>query len=142
MEKLFLKFPEGEYKFVAKSSKGGKQTIALATLTHVIPAAPEIIVPDVGALLPPLDLLVIMWNPVNEDYFGSSDIEIASYQVLIEREMQEPKMIFSVDLPASATSVTVPAEFLEPDAVYKVEVIAIEVGGNKTVSARNFETTE
>jgi hypothetical protein len=48
--------------------------------------------------------------------------------------------VFSVDLPASTTSVTVPAEFLEPGTQYKVEVLAIEASGNQTITEVEFMT--
>ena len=47
---------------------------------------------------------------------------------------------FSVYLPASVTSVTVPKEFMKNNSSYKYEVLAIEVSGNQTISAATFST--
>lgn len=49
-----------------------------------------------------------LWDPVVE----LAGIEIARYQVIVE--LPEPLRVFSVDLPASVTAVTVPPEFLGP----------------------------
>ena len=49
---------------------------------------------------------------------------------------------FVVDLPASKTSVTVPAEFLAPGTEYAFEILAEEASGNKTITESDFETTE
>ena len=38
------------------------------------------------------------------------------------------------------TSVTVPADFMRPGGEYKVEVIAIERSGNRTITEVEFET--
>jgi hypothetical protein len=39
--------------------------------------------------------------------------------------------VFNADVPASVTSVTIPAEFLEPGTDYKLEVQAIEKSGTR-----------
>jgi hypothetical protein len=49
--------------------------------------------------------------------------------------------VFSTDLPASAHSVTVPAEFLEAGTDYKLEVQAIEVSGNQTLTEITFRVS-
>jgi hypothetical protein len=43
-------------------------------------------------------------------------------------------------VPASVTSVTVPSEFLEEDTEYTFEVLALEEGGNQTISESSFVT--
>ena len=50
------------------------------------------------------------------------------------------KNAISVYLPASATSLTVPNEFLEPATAYLWEVLAIGESGNQTLSSSDFET--
>jgi hypothetical protein len=44
----------------------------------------------------------------------------------------------NADLSASVTSVTIPAEYLEPSTKYKLEAQAIEKSGNQTISAIPF----
>jgi hypothetical protein len=48
--------------------------------------------------------------------------------------------VFSADLPATATELPVPAEFVQPGTVYKVEVLAIEAGGNQTLTELTFRS--
>ena len=45
-------------------------------------------------------------------------------------------------LPPTQTSVSVPAEFLEPDTDYKLEVIAQEESGNRTITEEATFTTD
>jgi len=40
----------------------------------------------------------------------------------------------------TVTSLRVPKRFLQPDTVYELEVLAIEVGGNQTISVGFFRT--
>jgi hypothetical protein len=51
---------------------------------------------------------------------------------------ESPLRILSVDVPASARKVTVPAEFLERGVEYKLEVQAIEKSGNQTLTEIAF----
>ena len=69
-------------------------------------------------------------------------IDIVGYRVIVEREDPEPILTFSVEVPASVTAVTVPPEFIEAEAEYKVEVLAIEASGNQTISEISFTTGE
>ena len=59
-----------------------------------------------------------------------------SWRAIVERE--RPLRVFSADLPAWVTGVTIPAEFLEPGVEYKLEVQAIEKSGNETISEIAF----
>ena len=123
-------FPEGEYAFRGTAIDGRSMTAA-AALTHDFPDGPEIIRPAEGARVP-RDQVVVEWEPVTTP----SGIEIVSYQVLVVKEA--PLRVFSADLPATARRLPVPAEFLEPRTDYKVEVLAIEVGGNQTLTELTF----
>ncbi len=67
---------------------------------------------------------------------NSKGIEIIGYQVLVVRD--KPLRVFSADLPATATKIRVPAEFLEAGVEYKVEVLAIEANRNQTLSEVTF----
>ncbi|MEA1900225.1 MAG: hypothetical protein U9N47_05600 [Thermodesulfobacteriota bacterium] len=82
---------------------------------------------------------VIQWEPVRETITGSEDIEIVGYQVIVEQE--EPLRVFSIDLPASVTSVMVPPEFFnQQDTLHKFEVLAIEASNNQTITSGEFIT--
>lgn len=135
---LFARFPEGMYKFVGITVDGQTLT-GKATLTHAIPAGPVIVSLLEGAVDP--NNTVIEWNaPVPAEFPGTaSAANIVAYQVIVER-VKPTLRVFSVDLPATATQVTVPAAFMESKTVYKFEVLAIEAGGNQTISEGGFKT--
>ena len=139
LEELFALFPEGKYKFKGEAVEGfmlnGK-----AELTHAVPAGPVLLYPEEGEAVSLEEDVVILWEPVVNPFPGTwLPVEIVGYQVIVERE--EPSLlVLSIDLPAWATQVTVPWEFLEPETEYKFEVLAIEKSGNQTISEREFET--
>lgn len=60
--------------------------------------------------------------------------------MIVERD--HPNRTFSADLPAEITRVLVPPQFLEPGTGYKMEVLAIEVNGNQTITESSFRTAE
>ena len=137
LEEFLALFPEGEYEFEGVTVDG-IELEGTATFTHVIPAGPVIVWPTADAIVD-LNDTVIMWEPVTSTVTGSPAIEIVGYQVIVEQE--EPLRVFSVDLPALATRVTVPPEFLKPGTLHKFEVLAIEASGNQTISESTFSTS-
>ena len=133
LEDLLALFPEGKYKFLGKTA-AGDDLVGTATLTHKVPDAPIISSPAKGEAVDSGQPVVIDWEPVNDPRGG----KITGYQVIVERT--DPKRVFTVDLPASKTRVTVPPEFLEPGTEYLFEVLAIEAGGNQTITESSFKT--
>jgi Fibronectin type III domain len=129
---FLARFPEGEYKFFGRTIEGDR-LIGSAILTHNIPDGPEIISPEKGDVLDPKKV-TIRWEPVTTP----PGIVIAGYQVIVEGD--RPLRQFTIDLPADATSVKVPSNFLESGKKYKFEVLAKEVGGNQTISETTFRT--
>jgi hypothetical protein len=97
---------------------------------HDIPAGPKILRPRADAEVP-RDQVVVAWQPVR-----TPGVEIVGYQVVVTRE--EPLRVLSVDLPARARRLPVPAAFLQRGAEYKAEVLAIEAGGNQTLTEIAF----
>jgi hypothetical protein len=86
--------------------------------------------------------IVIDWDDVTDPFPGTDlAVAIVGYQVIVERVSPQPLLVFSVNLPATVTQVTVPAEFIEAGAEYNVEVLAIEASGNQTISELGFTTT-
>lgn len=134
--------PEGSYK-IEGTSPDGKRTAGTALLTHDIPAGPVLVAPANGTTVPAKDL-VMRWAPVTKTIEGKP-ADIISYQLIIEKD-EEPhrhmigKRGLSIYLPSTATSMTVPNEFLEPGTDYKWEVLAIEESGNQTLSSGEFST--
>ena len=111
-------------------------------LTHLIPAGPVILSPEDGEVVDPEDV-VVTWEPVTlTTAFNTPQVPvtIVGYQVIVTRE--EPLRVFSVDVSAEATSVTIPPEFLEPGTEYELEILAIEESDNQTISLLFFETED
>lgn len=139
---LLARFPEGKYTFEGQTVDGTRLT-GRATLTHTIPAGPEITSPAEGAVVD-RNNTVIEWTPVTESITGRS-VEIVGYEVVVTKalDVHPPgfsKLVLSAHVTAATTSLTVPMEFLEPGTAYDVEVLALEVGGNQTISSTTFAT--
>jgi len=138
---FFHRFPEGTYTFRGRTPDGDT-LIGRAEFTHVLPAGPVIVTPvpskdecATGVAIP----VVIAWEPVTTSYFGLP-LEVVEYEVIVEGE---DAIIFDVHLRAEAgTQVTVPTELLEPGTEYKFEVLAIEEGGNQTITETCFVTAD
>lgn len=150
------RFPAGLYIFTGKSNEGEALT-GTALLTHNLPAAPDIDAFDGTGNVPTADA-VIEWAPGDDlgecPFEGlipdpGSVVEVG-WEVVVEPEDEDavsPERVFSVQLPAGQTSVTVPREFLDTYVaqgvtVFKFEVGAIEDSGNRTFSEGIFCTTE
>jgi hypothetical protein len=143
-EDLKRKFPEGKYR-VRATSFDGKQLAGSATFTHVVPAAPTITAPSEGAVVSIADL-VIQWRDVTETVDGRP-VTIAGYQVIVTKIAHtDPhgfsQPIFDVHVPADRNRLSVPVEFLESDTEYELEVLALEVSGNQTITVSSFTTEQ
>lgn len=144
------RFPAGEYSFSGKSNEGDELK-GTAELTYDLPAAPNIV---------SFDGTLITWTAGND--LGNCDdptlvadgvitdpaaVPLVGWEVVVEpadEEAVDPLRVFSAQLPASANSVTVPADFVLAYLVdgvteFKVEVGAIEASGNQTFSEDEFE---
>jgi hypothetical protein len=130
LEKFKKLFPEGKYTFAGETVKG-KRLVGEARLSHDIPDGPEITSPAEDATVGRSNV-VARWNSVDE----SGGIDIVGYRVIVTRE--NPLRVFNADLPASARRMPVPAEFLQSDTEYKLEVQAIEQSGNQTLTEVAF----
>jgi hypothetical protein len=144
IEDVLARLPEGTYTFTGDMVDGEKSTMT-ATFSHKIPAGPVLQTPIDGSTDVDKNNVVVAWDPVTKDINGS-DIQIVGYQVIVEKD-EEPqypqgfaKALFSIYLPATATNVAIPVEFMESDAPYKYEVLAIEENGNQTLSSAEFTT--
>jgi hypothetical protein len=137
LDAFFKRFPEGLYELEGVTIDG-EAIEGEAEFTHAIPEGPVILTPEDGSVQDP-DNTIIAWMDV-PDPRGST---IESYQVVVTQLNINvlPKRTFSVHLPASVTSVTVPAEFMLPDTEYDFEVLAIEAGGNQTITSGLFSTS-
>ena len=138
---VFLaRFPPGRYRIVGTGLKGEK-LVGVAKFTHNIPAGPVLLSPAEDAMVDPAHL-VVAWQRVGPA-IGSP---IIGYQVLVVRPNTGlrglPKIILDVTMPPSADKMAVPPGFLQRDSAYEWEVLAIEAGGNQTLSVGHFRTAK
>jgi hypothetical protein len=133
LEEFKKLFPEGRYTFAGTSVEGAR-LVGSAVLSHDFPDGPLITSPADGAHVAHGDV-VARWEPVAE----GGGIDIVGYRAIVTRE--DPLRVFNADLPASARSMTIPADFLEPGTEYKLEVQAIEAGGNQTLTEIVFSVS-
>lgn len=150
-EELADRFPEGDYRVVARSIDGSVVAGA-ATFTHDVPAAPVIVSPEltddeeaVDEVVVPATGMVVGWEPVTTTVDGGP-VEISGYEVIVTRiEHDDPngfsRPVYDVHLGPDATSLEVPDGFLEAGTAYELEVLALEVSGNQTIGL-GFFTTE
>jgi hypothetical protein len=143
-------FPEGGYT-VRGLSFDGTILVGSATFTHDVPAAPVIAAPELAedpkgtrGNPVPLDGLVIDWDPVTRTVDGGP-VSITGYEVIVTKEVHDDphgfsRPIYDVHVPPTVDRLPVPSEFLEPNTVYELEVLALEVSGNQTISVGFFKT--
>ena len=140
MEEFLARFPEGEWTFHGRTNEGDR-LVGEADFTHVLPAPPENLSPGEGDLVSHLGFTA-SFNPVTQDWDGNP-LDVELYVVVVEKEDDDPILqVFEVILPPTQTSVSVPGEFLEPDTEYKLEVIAQEESGNRTITETGGFTTD
>ena len=143
-------FPEGQYS-VRADSFDGTILVGSATFTHDVPARPTITSPAIAAEPRdtrknpvPLADLPIAWDKVTKTVDGGP-VNITGYEVIVTKEVADDPHGFSrptydVHVPANVNRLRVPVEFLEAGTVYELEVLALEVSGNQTISVGFFKT--
>jgi hypothetical protein len=147
---LKARFPEGQYTVRAESFDA-KILVGSATFTHDVPAPPTIDAPSLAAdprgtrkNPVPLQDLAIRWQDVTETVDGGP-VNITGYEVIVTKEGAEDpngfsQPIYDVHVPPTLNSLRVPVEFLQADTVYELEVLALEISGNQTISVGFFKT--
>ncbi len=132
LDEFLALFPPGVYRFIGRTTEGDRLAGG-ARLTHKIPAAPEILSPEEEGTLD-IDDAVIEWTRVPNP--GGNPIR--AYEVIVETE--EPQLrVFKADMGNRQTSLRIPPEFLRRGRTFKVEVIAIEKSGNRTITEVEFD---
>ncbi len=139
LAEFFKRFPEGKYQFRGKGLKG-ETFVGATTFTHNLAAGPELVSPLEGGAPVNPNNTVMTWKSVG----AANGSPIVGYQVLIVQRRSPfpaiPKVALDVTMPATATSMAVPVGFLLPATQYEWEVLAIEAGGNQSLSTAFFET--
>jgi hypothetical protein len=149
ISELLETMPEGEYTFEGTSIEDGEKngtTSGTALLTHDIPRGPELLTPEEDEEVSADEDLVFSWEAVDETIDGSP-IEIIAYQLIVEKDEEpHPHMIgtigLSMYLPSDVTEIIIPAGFLEAEADYEWEVLAIEESGNQSIKSSSFSTSD
>jgi len=139
LAELFGTWPAGWYEFDGES--GGVEFEGRARLTHKIPAGPEILAPEDGAVVAHDAHLLIRWKKVTGPLLPSlGPVDVAGYHVVLA-DVTSPalapgktKTVLDADLAKSETSFLVPKQFLEPGRIYEFEVLATEKYGNQTIT--------
>ena len=140
LTELLSAWPEGKYTFGGQSEDANVR--GFARLSHKIPAGPEILAPEDGAIVRDDRPLAIRWNKVTEPILPElGPVQIVGYHVVIADATQPepfpPGRIpaqLDVDLSSGMTVFLVPKQFLRQGRVYEFEILATEDGGNQTIS--------
>jgi len=141
-EDLKAKFPESQYQ-VRGISFDGKGLTGSATFTHDVPAPPTVTSPLEGAVVSTAGL-VVEWEDVTETVDGDP-VTVTGYEVIVTKvDHEDPHgfsaPIFDVHVPPDRNALAISVEFLEPGTEYELEVLALEVSGNQTITVSLFET--
>lgn len=140
LAELFAAFPAGKYEFEGQG--GGATFEGSATLTHNIPAGPEITAPLDGTVVSANEDLLIEWEEVTDPILpGLGPVDIVGYHIVVAAIGQSPAQL-DIDVAEDVFSVTVPEQFLEPGTVYEFEVLATDKGGNQTITEGGAVCTE
>jgi hypothetical protein len=124
------RFPEGRYTFRGRTVEG-RRLAGSDRLSHLVPARPNVTFPADGAELD-ANGFTVTWEPVTRP----PGVDIATYIVTVVQGDRE----LSMDLPGTATSASIPGEFLEAGIRSELEVLSREKSGNQTITALEFRT--
>ena len=77
---------------------------------------------------------------------SGTPVDITGYQVIVTKEVEDDpngflRPTYDVHVPPNETSPPVPRRFLQSNAVYELEVLALEVSGNQTIRVGFFKTS-
>jgi hypothetical protein len=119
------RFPEGKYTFRGRTING-RRLVGSDRFSHRVPRGPKVTFPTKGAQVN-RNNVTVTWKPVTKP----RGIKIVRYIVNMTQGNRE----LSMDLPPSATSATIPPQFLKPNSEGGGEVLAREKSGNQTITA-------
>lgn len=139
LDDLLETWPAGDYTF--KGQRQQEKSRSQATLTHLIPAGPEVIAPAEGTVFPAAAVVIIDWEPVTEAILPElGPVNIVGYHIIVEEAGAEVSPTIDIDVPSSETSLTVPEQYLKSGTVYRFEVLSTEESGNQTITEGFFCT--
>ncbi len=121
-------FPAGTYTFSGRGV-GGEQLEGSAVLSHALPSPTRFIHPRPEATNVRPRRLLLNWQAVKG---------LAAYVVVIEQEATGREI--KANLPANATSFSVPDGFLRPGTEYKLAIGTVASDGNASFIETAFVT--
>lgn len=140
---FFTSFPAGDYPFFASSITLEREGIT-APLTHVIPAAPNVVFPAPGATLPDKGFAV-RWKKVRKlvptfpDAFAGAgitdaDVSITGYKVRLDRVAMNgtPGRKTLMTAEVEKRRMRIPNLLVDSGGDYEVTVWQVEASGNMT----------
>ena len=138
MDEFLERFPEGTYRFLGWSTEG-EWLVGETEFTHDLPYPPELNLEEFN-----LDDPTIMWTQ------PPGDAVVVEYEVVVElvvSEEGEDERVFvnTAVFPGNANEFTVSPEFIdliedsEDAGILKVEIIAREESGNKTITEEEVD---
>ena len=140
MAEFLARFPAGIYTFRGETIEGDS-LVGETEFTHTLPAPPTNLSPAGDDVVSHMGFTA-SFDPVTTDLDGGP-LDIELYELVVEKDDDEPILqVFHVILRPGQTSVEVPEAFLEPDTEYKLEVIAQEESGNRTITETGLFTTD
>ena len=139
-------FPQGRYIFRGITTDN-QPLRSTDSLTADLPCPVRLTTPAADGRVS-LDALTVRWTAPSGTYEpdrqfcrSRDSIRLSGFQVVVEIAKEERDFLreFSVVLSPRARQVRVPAQFLReaarfPDTILKVEVLALERSGNKTIT--------
>jgi hypothetical protein len=136
---LLQAWPAGTYRFKGRSSD--EEFLGQARLTHKVPAGPEIISPSDGEIVSADAPLLVQWKPVTKPILPQlGPVQVVGYHALVV-DVTLPvlppgktKTSLDADLSAAETTFVVPKQYLEPNRIYELEILATEKDGNQTIT--------
>jgi hypothetical protein len=139
LAELLGNWPAGWYEFDGES--GAEEFEGRARLTHKVPAGPEILAPEDGAIVAHDANFLIRWKKVTGPILPDlGPVEVVGYHVVVA-DVTDPvlapgktKTLLDADLSKGETTFLVPKQYLEPNRIYEFEVLATEKGGNQTIT--------
>jgi hypothetical protein len=121
-------YPEGTYAFSA-TTFSGTTYVGKNTLSHRLPATAKLRFPTPEAKDVPIENVEFSWDPVPG---------VDSY--ILEVEQDELNTSFTVNLPSSSTSLSLPNGFLKPGKEYQLGIATVTSDGNASFVETSFTT--
>jgi len=123
---ILATYAQGTYDIRARTAGGGF-AVGSATLSLELPAAPLVLVPHEGALVPGAGL-VVRWL---------ADRSASGYELQLEQDENDG---LTIHLPPGRSSFAIPEGFLAGGTATQLEIAALGSNGNRTVSEVHFTT--